>query len=112
MFSHQCNIIPVVVLTASCLAGCVSNGKLANQEIKTILREYQASPVQAPTPTGDLGVTATTPPEAEVPNTGVDVKLVQYAQPASRQHGAESDSEPFTVEEANSDDWQAPSKKD
>jgi len=111
MFSHECNIIPIVVFTASCLAGCVSNGKLANQEIQTILREYQASPEQGPNPTGDLAGTSTTPPEVEVPNTGVDVKLVQYAQPATPQHGADSDSEPFTVVEANADNWQAPQRK-
>ena len=108
MSYHQCNIIIVVVLTAFGLAGCVSDGKLANQEIQTILRDYQAFPAQGP----DSGGNSTTPNEGEFSQADADVKLAQYAQDATPQKRAESDRAPFTVEKANADDWQAPPRKD
>ena len=38
--------------------------------------------------------------------------MVQYAQDANPRNLAESDREPFTLEEANADDWQAPQRID
>ena len=108
MSSHQCNIIIVVVLTAVGLAGCVSDGKLANQEIQKILRDYQSLPAQRPVSGGNSTPTS----EGGFSQSGGNVKLVQYAQDANPRNLAESDREPFTLEEANADDWQAPQRID
>lgn len=108
MSSHQCNIIIVVVLTAVGLAGCVSDRKLANQEIQKILRDYQSLPAQRPVSGGNSTPTS----EGEFSQSGGNVKLVQHAQDANPQNLAESDREPFTLEEANADDWQAPQRID